>query len=219
MTVTEGIPVPAAQGAPQTAQDPLSVAGTDLFGQLGVGVTVACCVILILAIAVIDKLTGYELRLRILYLIPVAIAAWAGGRSCGLLLATAALAIWVASFRNGPGAPANAVIYWDAAVALATFFLAVILLARLRDELQNANDRFAAALDEIEAPAFVVDVARGELLHVNRRFRDACAGRPWQDLSAVPARECAMRWFNGRPVILRVVAPVTPSSSRPYPDR
>ena len=219
MNATDEMPTPAAETPPPVAQASLKVAGSDLTGSLGVGVTVAGCVILMLAIAVIDKLTGYGLRLRILHLIPVVIVTWAAGRNWGMLISTAAIAIWVASFRSGPGTPGSMLVYWDGAVALAVYFLVVILLARLREELQHANARFEAALEEIESPAFVVDFARGELLYGNRRFRDAYAGCSWQDLSAVPARELGLRWFNGRPVILRVVADVSPSSSRPYPHR
>lgn len=219
MNASDEMPFPAAEAPAPIAQGALTFAGSDLIGQLGVGVSVACCVILMLAIAVIDKLTGYELRLRILHLIPVAIVTWAAGRSWGMLLSTVAIAIWVASFRNSPGAPSNAFLYWDGAVALATFFLVVIVLARLREELESANTRFSSVLEQIEAPAFVVDFARGELLYGNRRFRDAYAGRSWQEMSAIQARECGLRWFNGRPVILRVITGVSPSSSRPYPHR
>ena len=57
--------------------------GSDIFGEYGAGVTCASAVILILAIAAIDKLTGVELRLQMLYLIPVSMVTWAAGRSWG----------------------------------------------------------------------------------------------------------------------------------------
>ena len=69
-------------------------AESDLFGQYGPGVTCASAVILMLAISAIDKLTGFDLRIGILQLIPVAVMTWAVGREWGIVLAVTAVAIW-----------------------------------------------------------------------------------------------------------------------------
>lgn len=183
----------------------LPSAGSDFFGELDVGVTCASCVILMVAIAVVDKLTGYDLRLAVLHLIPIAIVTWVAGRAWGILMSVIALAIWVVTFRNSHHFANNLYHYWDGAVMLATYVVIVMLLARLREKLLNSNARFAAVLEEVDAAAFVADAARGVVLYGNRRFRAAYPGRSWDSLRSLPARERAFRWFDGRPVILRVL--------------
>jgi PAS domain-containing protein len=158
------------------------------------------------AIAVADKLTGYDLRLAVLHLIPISIVTWVAGRTWGALVSAVAIAIWVVTFRGSHYYASNLSHYWDGAVMLATFLVIVMLLARLREKMQHSYARFAAVLEEVDAAAFVVNVARGELLYGNRRFRAAYPGRSWDSLKSLPAREREFRWFDGRPVILRVLA-------------
>jgi hypothetical protein len=119
--------------------------GSDLFGEYGAGVTCASAVILILAIAAIDKLTGVELRLQMFYLIPVSMVTWAAGRSWGLLFSVGAVASWVLMFGATHTYSANFYFYWDAAVSLVTLIVFVLVLARLRSALD--------ALDAAAAPA------------------------------------------------------------------
>jgi len=114
-------------------------APSDLFGEYGAGVTCASAVILFLAIATIDKLTGTELRLQVFYLIPVSIVTWIAGRTWGLGFSVAAVAAWVMMFGGVHSYSRNFYFYWDAAVSLGILVVFVLVLARLR-----------AALDALE---------------------------------------------------------------------
>jgi hypothetical protein len=114
-------------------------AASDLFGEYGAGVTCASAVMLFLAIATIDKLTGTELRLQILYLIPVSMVTWTAGRTWGLAFSVAAVAAWVTMFGALHSYSRTFYFYWDAAVSLGTLVVFVLLLSRLR-----------AALDALE---------------------------------------------------------------------
>lgn len=183
----------------------LPSAGSDFFGELDAGVICASCVILMVAIAVVDKLTGYDLRLAVLHLIPISIVTWVAGRAWGMLISAVVIAIWVVTFRGGHHHASNLLHYWDGAVMLATFLVIVLVLARLRENLVNSYARFAAVLEEIDAAAFVADATHGQVLYGNRRFRAAYPGRSWDALRSLPAREREFRWFDGRPVILHVL--------------
>lgn len=112
-------------------------AGSDIFGEYGAGVTCASAVILLLAIATIDKLTGTELRLQILYLIPVSMVTWAAGRNWGLVFSVAAVATWVLMFGSIHTYSRNFYFYWDAAALLGTLVAFVLLLSRLRSALER----------------------------------------------------------------------------------
>src|ERR1700694_3178528 len=118
---------------------PQRKAASDIFGEYGAGITCASAVMLFLAIATIDKLTGTELRLQILYLIPVSMVTWTAGRAWGLAFSVAAMAAWVMMFGAIHSYSTNFYFYWDAAVSLGTLVVFVLLLSRLR-----------AALDALE---------------------------------------------------------------------
>lgn len=147
----------------------------------------------------------FDLRLAPLHLIPIAIVTSVAGRGWGMLLSVIALAVWTVTFRNSHHYASDAYHYWDGAVTLATFLVIVVVLARLRAAMVNSDLRFGSVLEEVDAAAFVADPAHDEVLYGNRRFRDAYPGRSWEDLKRLPARERNFRWFDGRPVVLRVL--------------
>jgi hypothetical protein len=115
--------------------------GADVFGEYGVGVTCASAVILLLAVATIDKLTGAELRLQAFYLIPVAMVTWVAGRIWGVLFSLGAIACSIMMFGAAHTYSAHLYFYWDAAVALGTLIAFVILLSRLRSALEAEEKR------------------------------------------------------------------------------
>jgi K+-sensing histidine kinase KdpD len=112
-------------------------AASDIFGEYGVGVTCASAVMLFLAIATIDKLTGTELRLQILYLIPVSIVTWTAGRNWGLVFSAAAVAAWAMMIGAAHAYSTRFYFYWEAAISLATLIAFVLLLSRLRVALDS----------------------------------------------------------------------------------
>ncbi len=197
----------AAMGraSPLVQQPALPAAGSDIFGQYDKGVAFASAVILLLAVSAIDKLTGFELRLQILYMIPVAFATWATGRAWGLAMSIASVAIWTAMFATGHNYSANWYHYWDAGVWLASLVIFVLLLARLREEMEWSSDGLLAVLDQIEAPVYVVDAAKRELLYGNARFQAAYGGHAVEALASRAARECKLRWPDGRRALLRIL--------------
>ena len=109
--------------------------GVEVFGP---GIACAVAAILLLAIAAIDKLTGWELRLQFLYLIPVGLVAWSAGRRWGFVAAAAAVGLWLASFHNAHAYSSGFFLYADAAIALAVLSAFAALIDRLR-RLEQMN--------------------------------------------------------------------------------
>src|SRR5438128_7975337 len=95
---------------------PPAPAASELFGESSPAVTCAAAVILVLAIAVIDKLTGYDLHLGILYLVPIAMVTWSAGRNWGLGVGVATIIVWIAMFRGAHHYATSFYFYWDGAV-------------------------------------------------------------------------------------------------------
>src|ERR1700687_1446297 len=100
---------------------PSAAAASDFFGDSSPAVTGAACVILVLAIAVIDRLTGYDLHLGILYLVPIAIITWSAGRNLGIGLSIATVVLWITISRGAHHYSNSLYFYWDGATLLITF--------------------------------------------------------------------------------------------------
>ena len=56
-------------------------------------------VVLVALVALLDYTTGYEMRLAILYAVPIALATWTGGARAGALASMAAAACWGIGFH------------------------------------------------------------------------------------------------------------------------
>src|SRR4051812_15754640 len=106
----------SASNISASERSPQPAAGSDIFGQYGAVVTCASAVILMLAISTIDRLTGHELRLFILYLIPVALVTWSAGRKWGIVMAAVAIVGWIVTFHATQPVPDSLHFYWDGAV-------------------------------------------------------------------------------------------------------
>ena len=93
---------------------------------------VAVSVLAICFMGWLDHVTDTAITLPVLYIPPVALAAWYGGRRAGILASLLATFFWfgVQAVTAGPNwSPA---IYWNAALRFATYLLVTVLLDRLR---------------------------------------------------------------------------------------
>src|SRR5437764_2823312 len=183
---------------------PPAPAEAEFFGDYSPAVACAACVILVLAIAVIDKLTGYDLHLGVLYLVPIAMVTWSAGRNWGLGLSLATAFLWLSMFSGMHHYATSLYFYWDAAVLFITLVIVVLLVARLREALR-ARELALTVLETLDAPAYVVDVQRDDVLLGNGEFRASFAGRSASELGRYPARESRFRLADGRPVLLRIL--------------
>src|SRR3954453_19778946 len=104
-------------------------AAADFFGGSSPSVACAACVILVLAIAVIDQLTGYDLHLGVLYLVPITMVTWSAGGRWGLAIGLVATAVWITIFRGEHHSPNSFYFYWDAVVQFAIFAIVIFLIA------------------------------------------------------------------------------------------
>jgi len=87
-------------------------------------------------IGVIDLLTGYELSFSILYVVPVLISSWYGGRRLGFGVCILSAATWLAvDYTAGHQYTHPAIPFWNASVRLAFFSIISDLLGRLRGAL------------------------------------------------------------------------------------
>ena len=173
----------------------------QLFGDYSPAVTCASALILVLAIATIDKLTGYDLRLGALYLLPIAMATWAVGRVAGLVFAMLALGLWMMTFRGAIETRAIT-FYWDAAMLFGTFVAFVLVLGRLREVMRAFELSY---LDDLPAPTYALHPSAGRIVYGNRAFHETLEGRTLGELARYPAVEARIRWKGWRAVRLRIL--------------
>jgi len=180
-------------------------AEADFFGDYSPAVTFGAGVILVLAIGVIDKLTGYDLHLGVLYLVPLTMVTWSSGLRWGLALSLGTAALWLGIFSGAHHYRAEFYFYWEGGVLFVTFAGVVLLTSRLREALR-AHELSRAVLEKLDAPGYVVDLQRDEVLLGNREFRAAFAGRGAAELARYPAREARFVLADGRQALLRILS-------------
>lgn len=87
-------------------------------------------------VAILDHLTGGEFSFSIFYLGPVGLAAWAGPRKMGGILALWSGILWLAvDLQSGNAYSYQVVPYWNALVRVGFFLIVSLLLTRIRRTL------------------------------------------------------------------------------------
>ena len=101
---------------------------------------------ILFVLSLLDYVTGYELGFFIFYFIPVAIAAWYGGRKEGIAMAVLCGIFWYLADRltHHPYSKAY-FIYWETLMRLASFLTTSLTLSRIRDLVLN-EERLLAEL-------------------------------------------------------------------------
>lgn len=124
------------------------------------------------AIALADYATGYEVRLAVLYFMPVFLATWAAGRLSGTTIALLSTLSWLVIFRTSHPYSDAIYYYWEGAILFSTLIGFVLILGRLRRALENADERFVTVLEGLDAGVYVNEIESGAMLYTNRRFQD-----------------------------------------------
>ncbi len=105
-------------------------------------------------VGTVDYLTGAEISFSIFYLVPVSLAAWAGGLSQGVCISLFSGCAWyVADWLAGHYYTHPLIPVWNAAMRTGMFFIIAALLPKLRTALNRERDARAAAQTAMEAKA------------------------------------------------------------------
>jgi diguanylate cyclase (GGDEF)-like protein len=96
---------------------------------------------LILLLAGIDHMTGYELSVSVFYLIPVGVATWYGNRQLGYIVSGLSAGTWmVVEQATAQPYSHDWILFWNSAVRLLAFAVVAFLLAKLRTLLQRQQE-------------------------------------------------------------------------------
>jgi C4-dicarboxylate-specific signal transduction histidine kinase len=174
---------------------------------------------LVILIAIADYVTGYEIRLSILYLVPIAWSTWRLGGPAGATVAVAAAVCWLVTFESSHPYTHSAYFYLEGTINGATFLIIVMLLARLHRALERSDARLITVLEGLDAAVQVEDAATGARLYDNRRFRDLFGARRFGEEDGelhdggtrrwFLLRSRPLRWTDGRAAVLRMLSDIT----------
>jgi C4-dicarboxylate-specific signal transduction histidine kinase len=158
-------------------------------------VAIPLAVMLVALIGAADYATGYEVRLAILYMVPVALATWTCGRAWGAVIAALGLITWATSFATQHPYSHAVYYFWECMILGATLLLFVELFARLRTALARSDERFVRVLDSLYAAVYVTDDDNDRVLYANRRFAQLMGGEGRTPTAA----DIAGRFVIGKP--------------------
>lgn len=102
----------------------------------------------LLAVGLVDYLTGYEISFSLFYLVPVAIATWYVGRAGGMAVAVLSCVSWYAADRIAAHPYSHpAIPVWNALVRLGFFAITSLLISTYKGSL--AAQRLLARTDPL----------------------------------------------------------------------
>jgi len=108
--------------------------------------------ILVVFIGVIDYLTGYEVRLAIFYLIPIAFVTWFAGKESGELISiVSTITIFLTDMMAGKAFSYSLIWLWDILAMLGFFLIVALSLSSLKNALEK--ERMLARTDSLTGVA------------------------------------------------------------------
>jgi signal transduction histidine kinase len=96
----------------------------------------------VLLVGIVDYHTGFEVSFSVFYLFAVVLATWYVGRNYGLAISFLSVVVWTAGDLVAGARFSNPIIpVWNAAIFLAFYSIAVLLLTRLRALNRELEER------------------------------------------------------------------------------
>ena len=107
---------------------------------------------LVFSVGWIEFVTGFEISVSFLYLIPIIISTWVAGRSMGSIVALAGAGLWLgADFLTGHAYGHWFVPLWNMLMLASSFLVVVALLASLREANEKLEQTVAHRTKSLQA--------------------------------------------------------------------
>ncbi|MGB2869800.1 MAG: HAMP domain-containing sensor histidine kinase [Bacteroidota bacterium] len=108
---------------------------------------------LLVAIGILDYVTGPELSFSIFYLIPISFIAWTVGRKFGILASFLGATVWLLlELQMGPRYAVPAIAYWNALVRLGFFIIVALALSALRRSQERQEELGHFVVHDLQTP-------------------------------------------------------------------
>jgi signal transduction histidine kinase len=114
---------------------------------------IALALLLVIALGLVDYLTGTELAFSIVYLLPVSLAAWLVGRRAGIGISMVAAVSWLlADLLGGNTYSRPAIPYWNMGVRLGFFVVVTYALSALRKAREQREEWATFIVHDLRSP-------------------------------------------------------------------
>ncbi len=100
----------------------------------------ALALALVFFIFALDYVTGTDIAVFLFYWIPIALAAWRGGRRSGVLIAVLCDLSYIAANYRIAAVSGPLVLYWNAAIRLGSYLITALLVAELKLSFDRLRD-------------------------------------------------------------------------------
>jgi diguanylate cyclase (GGDEF)-like protein len=92
----------------------------------------------IIGVGYLDFLSGFEIAISLLYLIPISLVVWFGGKTLGILASAVSAVVWlIADIAAGQSYSHAAVYLWNMLIPFGFFLVVSLLLSALKNALQR----------------------------------------------------------------------------------
>ena len=156
---------------------------------------VASTLFIVVAVGVVDFVTGWELSFSVFYLLAVGLAAWFVGRRFALFISVLSVVVSLAGdLATGGRYSSRLVPWWNASIVLTFYFVVVSLLIKLRavygDLEARVKERTQALTQEMAERERIerelLEISEREQRRIGRDLHDSpwpashrgCAGWP-----------------------------------------
>jgi signal transduction histidine kinase len=137
-------------------------------------------------IGLLDYVTGSELHISVLYLVPVWYATWYAGRRAGIAISVLSAMAWIAADYYGAPTYTHPFIHdWNGVVQLAFYLIFTFALSALRDAILMQEQLTAFVVHDLKAPLANVMMA----LDLVRRSAGATLGEKDRRLLHIATEE------------------------------
>jgi signal transduction histidine kinase len=137
-------------------------------GQWPRSLVLALCGLLILGTGLVDYVTGMEVSVTVIYLLPVALGTWVLSRRTGLLLAVASVLVWLIVEHIQAVSYSHPLIqYWNALTLLIFFVVVVLLVSVLGRSYERLEEKVKERTAELLSEIAVRGKAEADLARAN----------------------------------------------------
>jgi signal transduction histidine kinase len=118
---------------------------------------IVLALLLVVALALVDYLTGTELAFSFFYLLPISLTAWFVGRRAGIAVSLVAAVSWLlADLLGGNTYSRPAIPYWNMGVRLGFFVVVTYALSALRKAREQQEELAMFIVHDLRSPLSAV---------------------------------------------------------------
>lgn len=125
-----------------------------------------------LVIGFVDFLSGYEISWSIVYVLPIALAAWYVGPGLAYALSLTSVILWnMGEFASGLAVSSWLVPVWNSAIRLAFYYIFIGMLSFIRTLTMDLEGRVQARTADLSREILERERLERELLEIGERER------------------------------------------------